>query len=179
MIIIESKPTFYLLQEDLSETENAEVITVNDISSGSPKNILDSESGSQCTEGSCVRGKKRKTIEDERAEEAYSILKAAANKDEFSTFGEYVGNELMMIKSKRSLTIAKNNINNMLFEAAIGNYDFPFSKSNTESCVSGSSVHSPLESNQSTDNNDPRNDCSTENENIGDGSDFLNLFLNK
>lgn len=68
--------------------------------------------------------KKRKLEEDEiRADEAYSYLKRSAkyieNRDEFSTFGEHVANQVRNLQDRQLQIIAQHKINNILFELAI------------------------------------------------------------
>lgn len=71
----------------------------------------------------CKCKKRKLSLEEERREEAYQILKASVRRDDCSVYGEHVANELRKL-APRALTIAKHKINNILFEATIGNYDF-------------------------------------------------------
>ncbi|XP_068081272.1 uncharacterized protein [Anabrus simplex] len=103
-----------------------------EISVDDPSNqILENMDNNQCPAeeiglGNKNRGKckKRKcNLQEERVEEAYSILKSSIMRDEFAVYGEYVANELRKV-SPRVQVLAKHRINNILFEASIGNYDF-------------------------------------------------------
>ena len=57
-----------------------------------------------------------------REEEAYAVLQQAMKKDECTTYGEHVANELRDLQP-RARTIVKHLINNILFEAAMGKYN--------------------------------------------------------
>lgn len=59
---------------------------------------------------------------DRRADEAYKILQTASQQDEFFIYGQHVGNELRKLSST-SYQIAKNYINNILFDAAMGKFE--------------------------------------------------------
>lgn len=57
-----------------------------------------------------------------REEEAYAVLQQAMKKDECTTYGEHVANELRALQP-RPRSIVKHLINNILFEAAMGKYN--------------------------------------------------------
>lgn len=57
-----------------------------------------------------------------REEEAYAVLQQAMKKDECTTYGEHVANELRDLQP-RARTIVKHLINNILFDAAMGKYN--------------------------------------------------------
>lgn len=57
-----------------------------------------------------------------REEEAYAVLQQAMKKDECTTYGEHVANELRDLQP-RARTIVKHLINNILFEAGMGKYN--------------------------------------------------------
>lgn len=57
-----------------------------------------------------------------REEEAYAVLQQAMKKDECTTYGEHVANELRDLQPT-ARTIVKHLINNILFEAAMGKYN--------------------------------------------------------
>ncbi|XP_047499741.1 uncharacterized protein LOC125046132 isoform X4 [Penaeus chinensis] len=65
---------------------------------------------------------KRKTVDDERAEEAYQILKDSVKRDDCSIYAEHVACEIRKLDPKAQ-AIVKHLINNILFEAAMGKYD--------------------------------------------------------
>lgn len=65
---------------------------------------------------------KRRTVDDERAEEAYMTLKESLRRDESTIYGEHVACEIRKL-NPRVQTIAKHKMNNILFEAAMGKYD--------------------------------------------------------
>ncbi|KAG8338555.1 hypothetical protein J6590_000225 [Homalodisca vitripennis] len=65
---------------------------------------------------------KPKSPYSKREEEAYIALQQAMKKDECTTYGEHVGNELRALQP-RARTIVKHLINNILFEAAMGKYN--------------------------------------------------------
>lgn len=66
--------------------------------------------------------KKLKNIEGGQAEGSYNILKEDLKRDDCSVYGEHVANEIRKLNPK-SQTIVKHLINNVLFEAAMENYD--------------------------------------------------------
>lgn len=57
-----------------------------------------------------------------RVDEAYAILKDSLKLDACSTYGEHVANELRQL-SKTARVVAQHEINNILFQAAMGAYD--------------------------------------------------------
>lgn len=71
-----------------------------------------------------TKKKNRHTDSEEkrRADEAYNVLQNCRKKDEFSTYGEHVGNEIRKLNEKAQIYV-KHAINNILFKAAIGLYD--------------------------------------------------------
>lgn len=78
-----------------------------------------------------------------RADEAYEILKNSAQRDEFSVYGEHVANEIRKLQPTAQIYV-KHSINNILFQAALGQYDrtkdpFQFNSS----CRAYSSTPSP------------------------------------
>lgn len=84
--------------------------------------------------------KKRKldvNLKQSISEEAYAVLKESTNKDEHSTYGEYVANEIRKLQPTAQ-TIVKHLINNILFDAAMGKY-------NTPPFLEGVHLHSSLQ----------------------------------
>ncbi|KAK3860557.1 hypothetical protein Pcinc_033398 [Petrolisthes cinctipes] len=69
-----------------------------------------------------AQNNKRRTVDDERAEEAYMILKESLRRDESTIYGEHVACEIRKL-NPRVQTIVKHKMNNILFEAAMGKYD--------------------------------------------------------
>lgn len=54
-----------------------------------------------------------------RANAAYEILKRSAHRDEFSIYGEHVGNEIRKLQPTAQIYV-KNAMNIILFQAALG-----------------------------------------------------------
>ncbi|CAH2012159.1 unnamed protein product [Acanthoscelides obtectus] len=82
--------------------------------------------------------KKRFISPSDREEEAYNILKSSCQRDEFSTYGEHVGNELRHL-SPRAQTIAKHLINNILYDASMGKFDDQTSTRTSTACETNES----------------------------------------
>lgn len=79
--------------------------------------------------GDQTRKKKKRSLNtvpqtenERRAEEAYYVMKSSIKRDDCSTYGEHVGNELRKLSSKSQIYV-KHMINNVLFKAALGVYD--------------------------------------------------------
>lgn len=73
------------------------------------------------------KNKKRK--ENQMAEEAYAVMKSLVNKqgqrDEFHVFGEHVANKIRKLPTDYAKSTAEYLINNILYEAETGKYNFP------------------------------------------------------
>lgn len=70
-------------------------------------------------------GKKRKSVaavNEERAQEAYEILKASVAKDDLATYGDHVANEIRKLRTRTQLFV-KHEINNLLYRAALQDLD--------------------------------------------------------
>lgn len=78
---------------------------------------------------------KPQTEHERRAEKAYNIMKNSCKRDDCTTYGEHVGNELRKLSSK-SQTYVKHLINNVLFKAALGAYE-------NEEVTHGASILTP------------------------------------
>lgn len=67
--------------------------------------------------------------EDRTSEEALKILKdvyqSRRDRDETDIFGEYVATKLREIKNTSARNTAQYHINNILFHASMGEYDWP------------------------------------------------------
>lgn len=73
------------------------------------------------------RAKPTKTSTNDRTEETYNILKSLYEKrdrDEFSIYGEYVASKLRKISNYYVRSTAQHHINNILYTAEIGEYDW-------------------------------------------------------
>lgn len=70
------------------------------------------------------RKKKNCSFSERRMVESNKTSDSLIKRDECSVYGEYVANELRNL-STQAQTLAKHNINNILFEANMGNYDLP------------------------------------------------------
>lgn len=111
---------FLLLQNEydisVSETQNTEV------------SVIDGHRSREERSGTVIAptkntGKKKCFISpSDGEEEAYRILKSTCQRDDCSTYGEHVGNELRNL-NPTARTIAKHMINNILFDASMGKYD--------------------------------------------------------
>lgn len=85
--------------------------------------------------GSKKNKRKIQSTEEKRAEEAYKILKESVKRDDFTTYGEHISNEIRKLPS-RSQAVVKHLFSNILFDAAMGKYEDP-----SASCSSCSSYH--------------------------------------
>jgi hypothetical protein len=72
----------------------------------------------------CKKSRPTGNDEKSRADEAYAILKSSTKRDDFSIYGEHVGNELRKLQPTAQIYV-KHAINNILFQAALGRYDRP------------------------------------------------------
>lgn len=123
------------------------------------------------------KGKKKRIMEsDPRIDEAFTILKKSASNisqnlsDEFTTYGLHVGNKIRNYQPK-TRSLVEHHINNILFEADMGKYDFHATNSN---CMLSNNLgsnfgpstnlsHSPQTSSASS-SIDPSDECSSEND---------------
>lgn len=74
-----------------------------------------------------ISNKKRKTNNDERVEEAYkfmcSVQDKMKQKDDFTVYGENVASRMRVAnQSGRAISIAKNRIDNILFQLEMGEF---------------------------------------------------------
>jgi hypothetical protein len=65
----------------------------------------------------CKKSRPTGNDEKSRADEAYAILKSSTKRDDFSIYGEHVGNELRKLQPTAQIYV-KHAINNILFQAA-------------------------------------------------------------
>lgn len=113
-----------LQEEEHHGSQHTSHPQVEDNESRNPHEISNKRggNGSEGREKSIAPKRTRKGYSSSREEEAYNILKNACQRDDCSTYGEHVANELRNLSSRARIMV-KHVINNALFEAAMGKYD--------------------------------------------------------
>lgn len=106
-----------------------------EVAGGSVENAEGVDDRMEIVVGSKKNKRKIQSTEEKRAEEAYKILKESVKRDDFTTYGEHISNEIRKLPS-RSQAVVKHLLSNILFEAAMGKYEDP-----SASCSSCSSYH--------------------------------------
>ncbi|CAH2003167.1 unnamed protein product [Acanthoscelides obtectus] len=139
--------------------------------------------------------KKRKVNEDPKVAEAYKIMKEAQARssrrekaeDRFDIYGQHIASKLRTY-SKRAEIMVEHAINNILFEADLGNYDGPSSGSSFQqhSLVSlplpspatsqYTSYSDPLTNTSATESSQPSNNMDTSGYNIPTAQNLFATF---
>lgn len=119
-------------EEDFEAENGGDAGIVNDVHHSPSQSSVPSPSGSSAAGPSSkvfkspLKVKSKRKVEDQRADEAYAILKNAINnkKDVSTVFGEYVSTKHRKY-SCYTKNVVEHLINTILYDADMGKYDDP------------------------------------------------------
>lgn len=121
------RPLFQDEEDELAVQEK----TSSDVNESQESLTLDSSSEEssitvECFRKPLLRNQKRKCMTEDESwpDDAYKIMKGSVKRDEFSTYGEHVANEIRKLPPTAQ-NVAKHLINNILFDASMGKYHGP------------------------------------------------------